>query len=84
MLADVGETVYFKSDTDQNGTTATLNFWGLEAVPEDDDHLLMVADSGEGTPSAIIHCAISTGACELATPLTKTARYEIRLLGAWS
>jgi hypothetical protein len=56
----------------------------LEAVAEDDDHLLMVADSGEGTPSAIIRCAISTGACELATPLAKTARYDMRLLGAWS
>jgi hypothetical protein len=55
----------------------------LEAVAEDDDHLLMVADSGEGTLSAIIRCAISTGACELATPLTKAARYDIRLLGAW-
>jgi hypothetical protein len=43
----------------------------------------MVADSGEATPSAIIRCAISTGACELATPLTKAARYDIRLLGAW-
>jgi hypothetical protein len=185
VLAVVGETVYFKSDTDQNGTTSTLNSWDsatnevnriksvrspvgvdyrgttavdfvagaaqtfcsavtaldsgkqlwktceyaingftpdgktaigtpdfrnggsdplvaaldandgsvrrewsglqfLEAVPEDDDHLLMVADSGEGTPSAIIRCAISTGACELATPLTMTARYDIRLLGAWS
>jgi hypothetical protein len=184
VLAVVGETVYFKSDTDQNGTTSTLNSWDsatnqvnriksvrspvgvdyrgttavdfvagaaqtfcstvtaldsgkqlwktceyaikgftpdgktaigtpdfrnggsdplvaaldandgnvrrewsgvqfLEAVPEDDDHLLMVADSGEGTPSAIIRCAISTGACELATPLTKAARYDIRLLGAW-
>jgi hypothetical protein len=184
VLAVVGETVYFKSDTDQNGTTSTLNSWDsatnqvnriksvrspvgvdyrgttavdfvagaaqtfcstvtaldsgkqlwktceyaikgftpdgktaigtpdfrnggsdplvaaldandgnvrrewsgvqfLEAVAEDDDHLLMVADSGEGTPSAIIRCAISTGACELATPLTKAARYDIRLLGAW-
>jgi hypothetical protein len=56
----------------------------LEVVAEDDDHLLMVADSGEGTPGAIIRCTIATGACELATPLTKTSRIDVRLLGAWS
>ncbi|HEU4947248.1 MAG TPA: hypothetical protein VFT31_08850 [Kribbella sp.] len=39
-------------------------------VAEDDEHLLMVADDGSETKAAIIRCAISTGACELATPLS--------------
>jgi hypothetical protein len=56
----------------------------LESVAEDDDHLLMVADSGEGTKSAIIRCTIASGSCELATPLAKNARYDVRLLGAWT
>ena len=55
----------------------------LEVVAEDDDHLLMVADSGEGTPGGIIRCTIGTGDCEVATPLAKTSRYATRLLGAW-
>ncbi|QNE20360.1 hypothetical protein F1D05_23695 [Kribbella qitaiheensis] len=55
----------------------------VQSVAEDDDHLLMVADTGENTRTAIIRCSIATGACELATPLTKAARYDIRLLGAW-
>lgn len=41
-------------------------------TPEDDEHLLMVATaSGEGdnAKSAIIRCAVSTGDCELATPV---------------
>lgn len=42
----------------------------------------MVADNGEGTKSAIIRCSITTGGCELATPLTKIPRYHLRLLGA--
>lgn len=54
----------------------------LHALAEDDDHLLMVADNGEGTKSAIIRCSITTGGCELATPLTKIPRYHLRLLGA--
>jgi hypothetical protein len=56
----------------------------LESVAEDDDHLLMVADSGEGSMSAIIRCTIASGSCELATPLAKNARYDVRLLGAWT
>jgi hypothetical protein len=40
-------------------------------VAEDDDHLLMLADDGPESKAAIIRCTISTGACELATPLTK-------------
>jgi hypothetical protein len=55
----------------------------LEVVAEDDDHLLMVVDSGDGTPGGIIRCTIGTGGCEVATPLAKTARYAVRLLGAW-
>ncbi|MGW7682114.1 hypothetical protein ACWGID_15320 [Kribbella sp. NPDC054772] len=42
-------------------------------VPEDDQHLLLLADDGEGTPASIVRCTISTGACELATPLAKGA-----------
>lgn len=56
----------------------------LETVAEDDDHLLAVTDTGEGTPGAIVRCTISTGSCELATPLSRTQRYDVRLLGAWS
>ena len=42
---------------------------------EDDQHLLMVAVASggggdPGTKSAIIRCTITTGACELATPIT--------------
>ncbi|TDW18800.1 hypothetical protein [Kribbella kalugense] len=40
-------------------------------IPEDDQHLLLLADTGEETPASIIRCTISTGACELATPLAK-------------
>lgn len=40
-------------------------------VPEDDQHLLLLADTGEETPASIIRCTVSTGACELATPLAK-------------
>jgi hypothetical protein len=42
-------------------------------VPEDDDHLLLLADTGEETPASIIRCTVSTGACERATPLAKGA-----------
>ncbi|MBP2354465.1 hypothetical protein JOF29_005575 [Kribbella aluminosa] len=42
-----------------------------QAVPEDDQHLLLLADDGAGTPAAIVRCTITTGTCELATPLTK-------------
>jgi hypothetical protein len=55
----------------------------LAEVGEDNDHVLMVADTGEATKSAIVRCTISTGACELATPLAKSARFDVRLLGAW-
>ncbi|NIK54823.1 hypothetical protein [Kribbella shirazensis] len=40
-----------------------------QTVPEDDQHLLLLADDGDETPASIIRCTISTGACELATPL---------------
>ncbi|NUR95341.1 MAG: hypothetical protein HOV67_08795 [Kribbellaceae bacterium] len=42
-----------------------------QAVPEDDQHLLLLADDGEGTPASIVRCTISTGACELATQPAK-------------
>ncbi|MDX6261247.1 MAG: hypothetical protein QOH84_2935 [Kribbellaceae bacterium] len=43
---------------------------------EDDEHLLMVAiasgGGGDNAKSAIIRCAVSTGACELATPVSSS------------
>jgi hypothetical protein len=42
-----------------------------QTVAEDDQHLLILADDGEDSPESIIRCTITTGACELATPLTK-------------
>ncbi|MEV6283324.1 hypothetical protein [Kribbella sp. NPDC051770] len=37
---------------------------------EDDQHLLMEVDDGPDTKGAIIRCAITTGECERATPIT--------------
>jgi hypothetical protein len=37
-------------------------------VPEDDQHLLIVAVDKSGTKSSIIRCAITTGSCEIAVP----------------
>ncbi|TDO57536.1 hypothetical protein EV651_111266 [Kribbella sp. VKM Ac-2571] len=42
-----------------------------QAIPEDDQHILLLADTGEETPASIVRCTISTGACERATPLAK-------------
>jgi hypothetical protein len=42
-----------------------------QTVAEDDQHLLLLADDGEGTKASIIRCTITTGACELATPLAR-------------
>ena len=56
----------------KNGTL--LHEWSgifRQAVPEDDQHLLLLADNGEGTPASIVRCTISTGACELATQPAK-------------
>ncbi|WP_328332888.1 hypothetical protein OHA70_15145 [Kribbella sp. NBC_00382] len=50
----------------------------FDTVPEDDQHLLIVADAENGGGEdesgqrAILRCTVGTGACELATPLTKT------------
>jgi hypothetical protein len=46
-----------------------------DAVPEDDQHLLIVAvvsggGGDPGTKSAIIRCDVTTGGCERATPIT--------------
>ncbi|NEA35550.1 hypothetical protein [Streptomyces sp. SID13031] len=63
--------------------TPTLQFLGTTA--EDDDHLLMVVDTGENTASAIIRCSIASGACELATTPARTSRRDaLRLTGGWS
>ncbi|HWD79838.1 MAG TPA: hypothetical protein VG497_13180 [Kribbella sp.] len=56
----------------KNGTL--LHEWSgifRQAVPEDDQHLLLLADDGEGTPASIVRCTVSTGACELATQPAK-------------
>ncbi|TDU89234.1 hypothetical protein EV138_2795 [Kribbella voronezhensis] len=54
----------------------------LGATAEDDDHLLMVVDTGENTAGAIIRCSIGSGACELATAPTRTPRRDtLRLMG---
>ncbi|MDX3006052.1 hypothetical protein PWY87_30535 [Kribbella solani] len=53
---------------------ALLHEWSgvfRQTVPEDDQHLLLLADTGQETPASIVRCTVSTGACELATPLTK-------------
>ena len=44
-----------------------------QTVAEDDQHLLLLADDGEDTKASIIRCTITTGACELATPLARGA-----------
>jgi len=55
-------------------TGVLLHEWSgtfRQTVPEDDQHLLLLADDGEETPASIIRCTTTTGACELATPLAK-------------
>ena len=55
-------------------TGALLHEWSgvfRQKVAEDDQHLLILADDGEQSPASIIRCTITTGACELATPLQK-------------
>lgn len=52
------------------------------AVAEDDDHLLMVVDTGEDTPIGIIRCSIATGTCEQALPPDRYGRNNVQLLGA--
>ncbi|GAA1149698.1 hypothetical protein GCM10009630_55110 [Kribbella jejuensis] len=67
-----GDGIAAALDAKNNGKL--LHEWSgifRKAVPEDDEHLLLLADDGEGTPAAIVRCTISTGACELATPLAK-------------
>ncbi|MFC0627575.1 hypothetical protein [Kribbella deserti] len=57
----------------------------VQVVAEDDEHLLITADSGEGTAGAIIRCAISTGGCERATELSKknpVRSLDLRLIDA--
>jgi hypothetical protein len=40
-----------------------------QTVAEDDQHFLLLADDGPDTKASIIRCTITTGDCELATPL---------------
>jgi hypothetical protein len=55
----------------------------FQTVPEDDQHLLIVADAINGGGEdgygqrGIIRCNITTGACELATPLTPHSQVHI-------
>jgi hypothetical protein len=57
----------------------------LSTTAEDDDHLLMVVDTGEHTPSAVIRCSIGSGGCELATTPKRSARRDaLRVMGGWS
>jgi hypothetical protein len=73
---------------DSRSGTVRRQWTGVEfltATAEDDDHLLMVVDTGENTASAIIRCSIGSGACELATTAARTPRRDaLRLMGAWS
>ena len=67
----------------------------VDAVAEDDKHLLITAYEGAGalplglppaTDSAIIRCNIDTGACQLATSLARTPEArtsDLQLTGAW-
>jgi hypothetical protein len=52
-----------------------------QAVAEDDEHVLIVAvasgGGGDDSDQAIIRCAISTGECELATPISSNVRLEL-------
>ncbi|TWD81181.1 hypothetical protein FB561_2285 [Kribbella amoyensis] len=41
-------------------------------VVEDDQHFLIEADDGPETKGALIRCALPTGKCELATPISTT------------
>ncbi|MEV6284649.1 hypothetical protein [Kribbella sp. NPDC051770] len=52
------------------------------AVAEDDDHLLMVVDTGENTPVGIIRCSIGDGTCEVALAPDRYGRDNVQLLGA--
>jgi hypothetical protein len=55
----------------------------FQTVPEDDQHLLIVADAENGGGEdgsgerAILRCTVATGACELATPLTPHTEVHI-------
>lgn len=58
----------------ENSTGKVLRKWQgtvLGSAYEDEDHVLIVADADDDRRGAIVRCAISTGACELATPLGK-------------
>jgi hypothetical protein len=67
-------------------TGVILRQWSscfFQTVPEDDQHLLIVADAVNGGGEdgygerAILRCDITTGACELATPLTPHTEVHI-------
>jgi hypothetical protein len=55
-------------------TARLIREWGggpsfRQTVAEDDQHLLILADDGPDTKASIIRCTVTTGDCELATPL---------------
>ncbi|WP_165553355.1 hypothetical protein [Kribbella capetownensis] len=60
-------------------TGTLLHEWSgtfRQSVAEDDQHLLLLADTGPDSPASIIRCSTVTGACERATPLA-TGRLAI-------
>lgn len=55
-----------------NSTGKVLRKWSgtvLGSAYEDEDHVLLTADDDDDKRGAIVRCSISTGDCELATPL---------------
>jgi hypothetical protein len=52
------------------------------ALAENDDHLLMVADSGEGIESAIIRCTIPHRVLRVRHRTGQPRPFDVQLLGA--
>ncbi len=75
----------FTAALDANNGHVRRQWAGVQfvmAVAEDDDHLLMVVDTGEDTPVGIIRCSIGTGTCEVALKPDRYGRNNVQLLGA--
>ncbi|GAB3820374.1 hypothetical protein [Kribbella italica] len=75
----------FTAALDANNGHVRRQWVGVQfvmAVAEDDDHILMVVDTGEDTPVGIIRCSIGDGTCETALPRDRYGRGNVQLLGA--